>query len=119
VASIGVQRDSLRVTGASRTWLTIEALVAAGADQVTVLAGAPDLPGLLVGKLHRARSADVAVPGSDGGLVGLASMPPPDWLAAESTAVTSTTPPGRPLAESRAAPHRRVGRTGLAPSDGG
>jgi hypothetical protein len=75
----------------SRTWLALEALVAAGADQVTVLAGdAPDLPGLLVGKLHRALgSADVAVlPGSDGGLVGLATNAPlPDWLAAESAAV--------------------------------
>jgi hypothetical protein len=76
---------------ASRTWLTIDALVAAGADQVTVLAGdAPDLPGLLVGKLHRALgSADVAVlPGSGGGMVGLAThAPPPDWLATESTVV--------------------------------
>jgi hypothetical protein len=75
----------------SRTRLTLESLVAAGADQVTVLAGdAPDLPGLLVGKLHRALgSADVAVlPGSDGGLVGLAANAPlPDWLAAESAAV--------------------------------
>ena len=54
--------------GVSRTRLALEALVATGADQVTVLAGdAPDLPGLLVGKLHRALgSADVAVlPGSD------------------------------------------------------
>jgi glycosyltransferase A (GT-A) superfamily protein (DUF2064 family) len=76
---------------ASRTRLTLDALVAAGADQVTVLVGdAPDLPGLLVGKLHRALgSADVAVlPGTDGGLVGLAtSAPLPDWLAAESAAV--------------------------------
>jgi hypothetical protein len=76
---------------ASRTRLALDALVAAGADQVTVLAGdAPDLPGLLVGKLHRALgSADVAVlPDSDGGLVGLATNAPlPDWLAAESAAV--------------------------------
>jgi hypothetical protein len=76
---------------ASRTRLTLEALVAAGADQVTVLSGdAPDLPGLLVGKLHRALgSADVAVlPGTDGALVGLAThAPEPDWLAAESAAV--------------------------------
>jgi glycosyltransferase A (GT-A) superfamily protein (DUF2064 family) len=76
---------------ASRTRLALDALAAAGADQVTVLAGdAPDLPGLLVGKLHRALgSADVAVlPGSDGGLVGLATNAPlPDWLAADSAAV--------------------------------
>ena len=94
-ASIGAASTGAVSTGsspaASRTWLTIEALVAAGADQVTVLAGdAPDLPGLLVGKLHRALgSADVAVlPGSGGGMVGLAThAPPPDWLAAESTVV--------------------------------
>jgi glycosyltransferase A (GT-A) superfamily protein (DUF2064 family) len=76
---------------ASRTRLALDALVATGADQVTVLAGdAPDLPGLLVGKLHRALgSADVAVlPGSDGDLVGLAtSAPLPDWLAADAAAV--------------------------------
>jgi len=76
---------------ASRTRLALDALVAAGADQVTVIAGdAPDLPGLLVGKLHRALgSADVAVlPGSAGGLVGLATHAPlPEWLAAESVAL--------------------------------
>jgi hypothetical protein len=75
----------------SRTRLTLDALVRAGADQVTVLAGdAPDLPGLLVGKLHRALgSVDVAVlPGSDGGLVGLATNSPlPGWLAAGPTTV--------------------------------
>jgi glycosyltransferase A (GT-A) superfamily protein (DUF2064 family) len=71
---------------ASRTWHTLDALVAAGADQVTVVAGdAPDLPGLLIGKLHRALgAADVAVlPGSDGGVVGLATHAPlPAWLVA-------------------------------------
>jgi hypothetical protein len=76
---------------ASRTRLTLDALVAAGADQVTVIAGdAPDLPGLLVGKLHRALgSADVAVlPDPAGGLVGMATYAPlPEWLTAESTVV--------------------------------
>jgi hypothetical protein len=76
---------------ASRTWRAVEALVAVGADQLTVLAGdAPDLPGLLVGKLHRALgSADVAVlPDSAGGLVGLALQTPlPAWLAAALAAV--------------------------------
>jgi hypothetical protein len=75
----------------SRARLALDALVAAGADQVTVIAGdAPDLPGLLVGKLHRALgSADVAVlPAAGGGLVGLAAHAPlPEWLVAESTAV--------------------------------
>lgn len=76
---------------ASRTRRTIDSLVATGADQVTVIAGdAPDLPGLLVGKLHRALgSADVAVlPGSAGSLVGLATHAPlPDWLATEPALV--------------------------------
>ena len=76
---------------APRTWRALAALVAAGADQATVLAGdAPDLPGLLVGKLHRALgSADVAVlPDCDGGLIGLAcQVPLPGWLAAEPTQV--------------------------------
>jgi glycosyltransferase A (GT-A) superfamily protein (DUF2064 family) len=80
-----------RAGDASRTRQTLDALVAAGADQVTVVAGdAPDLPGLLVGKLHRALgSADVAVlPDSDGGLVALSTrVPLPAWLAAESAAV--------------------------------
>lgn len=75
----------------SRTRATLDALVAAGADQVTVVAGdAPDLPGLLVGKLHRGlATAEVAVlPDSDGGLVGLATHAPlPGWLAAESAGV--------------------------------
>ena len=74
----------------SRTRHALDALVGSGADQVTVVAGdAPDLPGLLVGKLHRAlASADVAVlPGTDGGLVGLATHAPlPVWLAAEPAA---------------------------------
>jgi hypothetical protein len=77
--------------GFSRTWHTLDALLAAGADQVTVIAGdAPDLPGLLIGKLHRALgSADVAVlPDSDGSLVGLATHAPlPEWLADGSTGV--------------------------------
>jgi hypothetical protein len=74
-------------SNASRARQSLDALIALGADQVTVVAGdAHDLPGLLVGKLHRALgSADVAVlPDPDGGLVGLAThVPLPDWLAAE------------------------------------
>ena len=81
-----VHRPTPRAPGTRST-----ALVAAGADQVTVIAGdAPDLPGLLVGKLHRALgSADVAVlPGSDGALVALATHAPlPDWLATDLPAV--------------------------------
>jgi glycosyltransferase A (GT-A) superfamily protein (DUF2064 family) len=95
---------------ASRTRLTLDALVAAGADQVTVIAGdAPDLPGLLVGKLHRALgSADVAVlPGSDGGLVGLATHAPlPEWLATASAAVDLDH--ADPVAHLREAARRRT-----------
>jgi hypothetical protein len=68
----------------------LEALALAhrrGADAAAVLAGdAPDLPGLLLGKLFRALgSAEVAVSAADGGgLVALASrLPSPGWLIAE------------------------------------
>lgn len=59
-------------------------LAALGADEATVVAGdVPDLPGLLIGKLHRGLgSAEVAVlPAADGGLVALATRcPVPDWV---------------------------------------
>jgi glycosyltransferase A (GT-A) superfamily protein (DUF2064 family) len=68
---------------------TVEALAAlgaAGADEGTVIcADAPDLPALLVGKLHSAlTTAEVAVaPADGGGLVALAArLPAPAWLAA-------------------------------------
>jgi hypothetical protein len=55
-----------------------------GADEATVIAAdVPDLPGLLVGKLHRALgSADVAaLPADGGGLVAFATrLPLPSWL---------------------------------------
>jgi hypothetical protein len=57
-----------------------------GADEGTVVAGdAPDLPPLLLGKLHSAlTAAEVAVcPADGGGLVALASrLPVPEWLRA-------------------------------------
>lgn len=63
----------------------LEALAALGGDEVTVVAAdAPDLPGLLVGKLHRGLgSADVAVlPAAGGGLVALATKRPvPGWVS--------------------------------------
>jgi hypothetical protein len=59
---------------------------AAGADAAAAVAGdAPDLPGLLLGKLFRALgSAEVAVSSTEvGDLVALASrLPAPDWLDA-------------------------------------
>jgi glycosyltransferase A (GT-A) superfamily protein (DUF2064 family) len=55
-----------------------------GEGQLTLVAAdAPDLPGLLVGKLHRALgSAEVAVlPAAGGGLVAIATrVPLPGWL---------------------------------------
>jgi hypothetical protein len=62
----------------------LDALAALGADEGTVVVGdAPDLPPLLLGKLHSAlTSAEVAVcPADGGGLVALASrLPIPAWL---------------------------------------
>jgi hypothetical protein len=68
----------------SVTVRALRLLADTGAEQVTLLAGdAPDLPGLLVGKLHRALgSCEVAVlPSATGGLVAIATRCPlPDWL---------------------------------------
>lgn len=62
-----------------------EAFHAQGATQAAIIApDAPDLPGLLIGKLFRALSnAPVAVCQADGGgVVALAvKLPLPDWLA--------------------------------------
>lgn len=62
------------------------AAMTAGADEVAVVcADAPDLPALLLGKLHSALSAaQVAVcPADDGRLVAVAArLPMPDWLRA-------------------------------------
>lgn len=78
----------LRLPGDDRPDLlpaALRALEGLGADQVTaVAADAPDLPGLLVGTLHRGLgSADVAVlPCAGGGLVALATrVPVADWVA--------------------------------------
>ena len=86
----------------------LTALAGLGADQVTVLApDAPDLPGLLVGKLHRGLgSADVAVlPAAGGGLVALATAADvPAWVTA--TGVDLDTPDA--VARLRAAAPRRT-----------
>ncbi|HET7531358.1 MAG TPA: hypothetical protein VFJ98_10405 [Mycobacteriales bacterium] len=62
----------------------LDALAELGADEGTVVAGdAPDLPPLLLGKLHSAlTAAQVAVcPADGGGLVALAArLPVPAWL---------------------------------------
>lgn len=64
----------------------LDALAAIGAEEAGIVcADAPDLPVLLLGKLHSALTgAEVAVcPAADGRLVALASrLPVPDWLRA-------------------------------------
>lgn len=78
--------EVLRVPGGSTDWQALAALAALGGTQVTLVAAdAPDLPGLLVGKLHRGLgSSDVAVlPAAGGGLVALATRAElPAWVAA-------------------------------------
>ena len=62
----------------------LDGVAGLGADEGAVVCpDAPDLPALLLGKLHSAlTSAQVAVcPADDGRLVALAAtLPPPDWL---------------------------------------
>jgi hypothetical protein len=62
----------------------LDALAELGAEEGTIVVGdAPDLPPLLLGKLHSAlTAADVAVcPADGGGLVALAArLPVADWL---------------------------------------
>jgi hypothetical protein len=64
----------------------LDALADLGADEGTVVAGdAPDLPPLLLGKLHSGLTgAQVGVcPADGGGLVALAArLPVPEWLRA-------------------------------------
>lgn len=86
----------------------LTALAGLGADQATVVAAdAPDLPGLMVGKLHRGLGfADVAVlPSAGGGLVAMAvPVSVPGWVSA--TGVDLDTPDA--LARLRAAAPRRT-----------
>jgi len=91
----------------------LDALGDLGADEGTVVAAdAPDLPPLLLGKLHRALgSAEVAVcPAAGGGLVALASrLPRPAWLAGAHAGLDTPDALERLAA---AAPRRRVLGTG-------
>ncbi|MDQ1614517.1 MAG: hypothetical protein QOJ60_456 [Actinomycetota bacterium] len=76
----------LRTEGPVTAANVLRRLAGLGADEATVVAAdAPDLPGLLLGKLHRALgSSPVAVlPAAGGGLVALAARCPlADWLEA-------------------------------------
>jgi hypothetical protein len=90
---------------------------AGGADAAAAVAGdAPDLPGLLLGKLFRALgSADVAVSSTDAGdLVALASrLPSPDWLDSAAAGLDGS---GQDAAERlRAAAGHEAGRVAAGP----
>jgi hypothetical protein len=79
----------------SATYLPVLAAAADdGFDQAAVLAGdAPDLPGMILGKLLRpleTKAVAVASGGPGGGLLGLAtSLPAPSWLADHSLEAAS------------------------------
>jgi hypothetical protein len=89
------------------------ALTELGADEGTVVAAdAPDLPPLLLGKLHRGLgSAEVAVcPAAGGGLVALAAtLPVPAWLRAADVGLDT---PDALVRLAAAAPRRRAMSTG-------
>jgi hypothetical protein len=69
----------------------LDALAGLGADEAAIVMGdAPDLPPLLLGKLHSALTgAEVAIcPADGGGLVALAArLPVPQWLRAAAAVV--------------------------------
>lgn len=97
--------------GADAVLAGFDALAAAGAAQAVIVAGdAPDLPGLLIGKLFRALgSADAAAcPAAGGGLVALAArLPVAGWLRSAGASLDSDL---EHLVA--AAPQRRSLRTG-------
>ena len=72
----------------------LDAVAALGADEAAVVCpDAPDLPALLLGKLHSAlTSSQVAVcPADDGRLVALVStLPVPEWLRALEIGLDTT-----------------------------
>ena len=74
----------------------LDALADVGADEGTIVVGdAPDLPPLLLGKLHSSlTTAEVAVcPAEGGGLVALASrLPVPAWLRESDPSVDFDAP---------------------------
>jgi hypothetical protein len=96
---------SMRVYGlpAATVNAALDAAAADGYDQAAVVASdAPDVPGLVLGKLLRpltTRTVAVAAAGPDGaGLLGVASrLPAPDWLPTLDL-------DGEPAAVRRAAP---------------
>jgi glycosyltransferase A (GT-A) superfamily protein (DUF2064 family) len=96
------------VPAGARVSAVLDTLPAVGADEGGVVcADAPDLPALLLGKLHSALTgAEVAVcPADGGGLVALAArLPVPGWLAAADVRLDDA----KALAVLRAAAPRRA-----------
>ncbi len=76
----------LRLAGAAGSSTTLDAIQRLGADEAVLVTGdAPDVPGLLLGKLHRAlgSAAAAVLPARDGGLVALAAVcPVAEWVLA-------------------------------------
>ena len=105
----------------------LDAAHAAGYDQAAVVApDAPDLPGLLVGKLLQPLTLrPVAVaPATGGGLVGVAAqLPVPEWLSADldgaQAADVVATAPRRALVATTPAWHRLRGPDDLNRLDPG
>ena len=115
VAVVGASDDEVAAV-AELTWpgtsvfsvgTPFDAVAAVGPASSVVLVShdAPDLPGLLIGKLFRALStADASVcPATDGSLVALGvRVPPAPWLTALAPSLDT------PLAELEAAEPRRL-----------
>src|SRR5947209_3996730 len=99
----------LTVPLAADVCAVVDAVAGTGADEVAVVCpDAPDLPALLLGKLHSAlTSAEVAVcPADDGRLVAVAAaVPPPEWLR---TAVVGLDTPDAVRRLRAAAPRRAL-----------
>ena len=104
---------------ASPTRHALDALVSAGADQVTVIAGdAPDMPGLLVGKLHRALGSPTS-PCCRAPTAAWSAWPRmrrrrSGWRLARPASTSTITMPCRPPAGSRTSPYGRLARPGVA-----
>jgi len=113
---------------AERPRAALDAAAADGYDQAAVLAGdAPDLPGLLVGKLLQplgTRQAAVA-PSRNGGLIGVAArLPVADWfpdldLDGAAAADVRAAAPRRALVAETPGWHRLRGPADLARLDPG
>jgi hypothetical protein len=124
----GIAWPGMPVYSAGTARAALERAAADGYDQAAVLTGdAPDLPGLLVGKLLQplgTRHAAVA-PARNGGLIGVASrLPVPEWfpdldLDAAQAADLRGAAPRRALVAETPGWHRLRGPADLARLDPG